>query len=100
LNEILEGRLDVKVEDGAFNSKDVLENFRKMFELAQFIPKWVISMGHNPNSGIEGEKLLEVVKEFRDADLYYLQHNWAINNISSKTGKKQSENVEYLIVTK
>jgi len=59
-------------------------------------------MGYNPasQSGIKGEELLKVVQKFRPAELYFMEHNWAINNIASKNGKRQSENVEYLIVTK
>jgi adenine-specific DNA methylase len=102
LDEILEEKRGIEIKDKAFNTKDVLENFEKLFTLSEFIPKWVISMGYNPASdaGIKGEELLTVVQRFREADLYFLEHAWAINNIASKNGKRQSENVEYLIVTK
>lgn len=102
LDEILEEKTGVEIEDKAFNTKDVIENFEKLFALSEFIPKWIISMGYNPASqaGIKGEELLLVVQKFREAELYFMQHNWAINNIASKNGKRQSENVEYLIVTK
>lgn len=103
LDEILEEKRGVEINDTAFNNKDVMQNFEKLFSLSEFIPKWVISMGFNPasNAGVKGEELLKLVKKFRrDAELYFLEHNWAINNIASKTGKKQGECVEYLIVTK
>ncbi len=102
LDEILEEKRGVEIDDKAFNVKDTLENFERLFSLSEWIPKWVISMGYNPASdaGIKGEELLSVVQKFRDADLYEMEHSWAINNIASKTGKRQSENVEYLIVTK
>lgn len=102
LDEILEGKTGVEIADKAFNTKDVLENFERLFALSEFIPKWIISMGYNPASeaGIKGEELLAIVKKFRDADLHPMQHAWAINNIASKNGKRQSENVEYLIVSK
>lgn len=102
LDEILEEKINVGIADKAFNTKDVRENFERLFSLSEFIPKWIISMGYNPASdaGIKGEELLAIVKKFRDADLYPMQHAWAINNIASKSGKKQSENVEYLIVSK
>ncbi|KKP67802.1 MAG: modification methylase HphIB [Candidatus Moranbacteria bacterium GW2011_GWE1_35_17] len=102
LDEILEEKTGVKIDDKAFNTKDVLENFEKLFALSEFIPKWVISMGYNPVSetGVRGEELLAIVKKFRDADLYFLEHTWALNNIASKSGKKQEDCVEYLIVTK
>ncbi len=102
LDEILEEKRGVEINDKAFNTKDVIENFEKLFSLSEFIPKWIISMGYNPasNAGIKGEELLAVVKKFRDAELYAMEHVWAINNIASKNGKRQSENVEYLIVTK
>ncbi|MFW5871714.1 MAG: DNA adenine methylase [bacterium] len=102
LDEVLEERTKVELEDKAFNLKDVRDNFEKLFAPSGFIPQWIISMGFNPssNAGIRGEELLEIVKKYKDADLYFLEHNWAINNIASKTGKRQSENVEYLIVTK
>ena len=99
LDKILEERLDVKIDDKAFNKEDALKNFERLFSLSEFIPRWVISMGHVPNSGggIKGEELLRVVEKFKPAKIYYLDHVWAINNLS---GKKQEENVEYLIVTK
>ena len=102
LDEILEEKREVEINDKAFNTKDVIENFEKLFNLSEFIPKWIISMGYNPasNAGIKGEELLAVVQKFRDADLYFLEHNWAISNIASKSGKKQGDCVEYLIVTK
>lgn len=102
LDEILEEKIGIEIDDKAFNTKDVIENFERLFALSEFIPKWIISMGYNPASdaGIKGEELLAIVKKFRDADLYPMQHAWAINNIASKNGKRQSENVEYLIVTK
>jgi len=99
LDQILEERLDVEIDDRAFNKKDALKNFEKLFSLSEFIPRWIISMGYNPGSdgGIKGEELLKVVQKFRPAKIYQLNHVWAINNLS---GKKQEENVEYLIVTK
>ncbi len=102
LDEILEEKRGIEIADKAFNTKDVIENFEKLFSLSEFIPKWIISMGYNPASqaGIKGEELLTVVQKFRPAELYFLEHNWAINNIASKNGKRQSENVEYLIVSK
>ncbi|MFZ2193159.1 MAG: DNA adenine methylase [Candidatus Moraniibacteriota bacterium] len=102
LDEILEGKTGIEIADKAFNTKDVMENFEKLFLFSKFIPKWIISMGYNPSSdaGIKGEELLRVVQKFREADLYFMEHAWAINNIASKNGKRQSENVEYLIVTK
>lgn len=102
LDEILEEKRGIEIEDKAFNTKDVIENFEKLFSLSEFIPKWIISMGYNPasNAGIKGEELLAVVQKFRPAELYAMEHNWAINNIASKNGKRQSENVEYLIVSK
>ena len=115
LDEILEGKTNLGIKDGAFNGKEALENFEKLFALSEFIPKWVISMGYNPSkqNGIRGEELLAVVQKFRPAKLYYLNHVWVINNIvnvkvSNSKGKKstetkhkkQDENCEYLIVTK
>lgn len=102
LDEILDGKKGIEIEDKAFNNKDVMENFERLFALSEHIPKWVISMGYNPASeaGIKGEELLKIVQKFRDADLYFMEHIWAISNIASKTGKSQSDNVEYLIVTK
>lgn len=101
LDQILEERLDVEIDDKAFNRKDTLENFERLFALSEWIPRWIISMGHNVDSekGIRGEELLAVVQKFKPAKLIFLEHNWTINNLASKTGKKQGENVEYLIVT-
>ena len=102
LDEILEEKRGIEIKDKAFNTKDVMKNFEKLFALSEFIPRWIISMGFNPasNAGIKGEELLSVVQKFRKADLTFMEHIWAINNIASKNGKRQSENVEYLIVTK
>lgn len=102
LDEILEEKRGIEIKDKAFNTKDVLENFEKLFALSEFIPRLIISMGFNPasNAGIKGEELLSVVQKFRKAELYVMEHNWAINNIASKNGKRQGDNVEYLIVTK
>lgn len=101
LDSVLEGKLSVEVNDKAFNRSDALESFERLFASADFIPKWVISMGYNPasQSGIKGEELLAIVQKFRPAKLHYLDHIWAINNIAQKAGKRQEENVEYLIVT-
>ncbi len=102
LDEILEEKTGIEIEDKAFNNKDVMQNFERLFNLSDEIPKWIISMGFNPasNAGIRGEELLELVKKFRDAELHFIEHNWAISNIASKSGKKQGDCVEYLIVTK
>lgn len=102
LDEILEEKRGVEINDKAFNTKDVIENFERLFSLSAFIPKWIISMGYNlaSEAGIKGEELLAVVRKFRNADLYFLEHNWAISNIASKSGKKQGDCVEYLIVSK
>lgn len=106
LDEILEGKTNLGIKDGAFNGKEALENFEKLFALSEWIPKWVISMGYNlsKQNGIRGEELLAVVQKFRPAKLYYLDHVWAINNIVRRDSKeikqkKQDENCEYLIVT-
>lgn len=101
LDQIIEEKMDIKLEDDAFNRKDALANFEKLFSMSEWIPRWVISMGHNIDSekGIKGEELLNLVQKFKPAKLIFLEHNWTINNIASKTGKKQGENVEYLIVT-
>lgn len=115
LDQILEGRWDLNIKDDAFNKNDAIKNFERLLSLAQFIPKWVISMGYNPASekGIKGEELLAVVQKFRPAKLYQLKHVWAINNVTNRKekgkvngkdkvpakGKSQRDNAEYLIVT-
>lgn len=103
LDQILEGKLNTNINDDAFNKSDAFKNFELLFSASQFIPHWIISMGYNPASdkGIKGEELLAIVQKFKPANLYYLDHIWAINNITSKEGKgkSQRENVEYLIVT-
>ncbi len=102
LDEILEGKKGFEIDDEGFNARDALGNFEKLFSLSEFMHRWIVSMGYNPasNVGIRGEDLLGVVRKFREADLFPMSHNWTINNIAAKSGKKQSENVEYLIVTK
>lgn len=101
LDQILEEKMDIELDDQAFNRNDAIVNFERLFSVSEWIPRWVISMGHNVNSdkGIKGEELLSVVQKFRPAKLIFLEHNWTINNLASKSGKKQGENVEYLIVT-
>lgn len=105
LDQILEQKMDVNVSDDAFNKSQALSNFEKLFSSALFIPRWVISMGYNPSSekGIKGEELLSVVEKFKKAEIKYLSHNWAINNVVARKEtkqKRQDENVEYLIITK
>ncbi len=100
LDQILDQKLEVEIEDKAFNKADALASFEKLFALANDVSeKWIISLGYNPDSdgGIKGEELLAVVQKFKPAEILYLDHIWAINNLS---GKSQSRNVEYLIVTK
>jgi len=100
LDQILEQKLEVEIEDKTFNKADALDSFEKLFTLANSVSnKWIISLGYNPDSdgGIKGEELLAVVQKFKPAEIFYLDHIWAINNLS---GKSQSRNVEYLIVTK
>ena len=101
LDQILEEKLDVEIEDKAFNKKDALDNFDRLFSMASFADRYIVSMGYNPasDSGIKGEELLAVVQKYKPAKLYHLNHVWAISNIASKSGKKQEENVEYLIVS-
>jgi adenine-specific DNA-methyltransferase len=107
LDQLLSGKLDLDSKDDAFNKSSALQNFEHLFSASQFIPHWVISMGYNPasQSGIKGEELLSIVQKFRPAKIYYLDHVWAINNITNRQGKfkekgkSQKDNVEYLIVT-
>lgn len=101
LDQILEEKLDVEIDDKAFNKKDALENFDKLFEMANFIPHYIVSMGYNPasDSGIKGEELLAVIQKYKPAKLYHLNHVWAISNIASKSGKRQDDNCEYILVS-
>jgi len=101
LDQILEEKMDIEIGDTAFNKNDALNNFERLFSMSTFIPHWVISMGHNVDSdkGIRGEELLSVVQKFKPAKLIFLEHNWTINNLAAKSGKKQGENVEYLIIS-
>ena len=101
LDEILEGKMDVEIDDKAFNKKDAIDNFAKLFQMASFIPKFVVSMGYNPasNSGITGEELLAILQRYKPAKLIHLKHQWAISNIASRSGKRQEDNCEYLLVS-
>jgi hypothetical protein len=103
IDSIFEGRKDLEIEDDAFTGKEALKNFEKMFALSEFIPKWVISLGCSNEKGIKGEELLAVVQKFRPATLEYLEHSWTVCNITKTVrggGRRQEDNVEYLIVTK
>jgi len=105
LDGIFEGKKEIDIDDGAFNGKDALKNFEKLFALSEWIPKWVISMGCSSDRGIKGEELLAVVQKFRPATLEYLDHQWTVNNITKTKNcesgrRRQEDNVEYLIVTK
>lgn len=101
LDMILEERLDVEIDDTAFNKKDALDNFAKLFEMASFIPNFIVSMGYNPSadSGIKGEELLAVLQKYKPARLIPLKHQWTSSNIASKSGKRQDDNCEYLLVS-
>ncbi len=61
-------------------------------------------MGCSNDKGIKGEELLAVVEKFRPATLKFLNHQWTVNNITKtkncEKGRRQEDNVEYLIVTK
>lgn len=100
---VFERKTGIDLDDGAFNGKDALKNFEKLFALSEFIPKWVISMGCSSDKGIKGEELLAVVQKFRPARLEYLDHLWTVNNITKtkncEKGRRQEDNVEYLIVS-
>lgn len=101
LDQILEEKLDIEIDDTAFNKNDALDNFDRLFEMANFIPRYVVSMGYNPTSesGIKGEELLAVLQKYKPAKLIPLKHSWVISNIASKSGKRQDDNVEYLLVS-
>lgn len=103
IDGIFERKTGIDLDDGAFNSKEALNNFEKLFALSEFIPKWVISMGCSSDKGIKGEELLAVVQKFRPARLEYLDHLWTVNNITKtkncEEGRRQEDNVEYLIVS-
>jgi len=101
LDQILEEKLDIEIDDTAFNKNDALDNFAKLFEMANWIPNYIVSMGFNPtsDSGIKGEELLAVLQRYKPAKLIPLKHQWAISNIASKSGKKQEDNCEYLLVS-
>lgn len=103
IDSIFEGKKDAGIDDEAFTGKDAMKNFERMFTLSEFIPKWVISMGCSSDKGIKGEELLAVVQKFRPATLKYLDHQWTVCNITKTVrgeGRRQEDNVEYLIVTK
>ncbi len=100
LDQILEQKLNVEIDDTAFNKNNALENFDRLFEKASFIENFVVSMGYNPNSdsGIKGEELLGVLQRYKpNARLITLKHQWAIANIA-KSGR-QENNCEYILVT-
>lgn len=103
IDSIFEGKKDAGIDDDAFTGKDAMENFDKLFAMSEWIPRWVISMGCSSDKGIKGEELLAVVQKFRPATLKYLDHQWTVCNITKTVrgeGRKQEDNVEYLIVTK
>ncbi|MHB8136359.1 MAG: DNA adenine methylase [Anaerolineaceae bacterium] len=101
LDQILEEKMDIEIDDTAFNKNNALDNFAKLFEMASWIPNYIVSMGFNPtsDSGIKGEELLAVLQKYKPAKLIPLKHQWAISNIASKSGKKQEDNCEYLLVS-
>lgn len=80
-----------------FTKKDALAFQDKLYAQSWHIKHWVISMGQTSTaSGISLEELLAVVRKYRPkAEGNLLKHAWTINN--GVNGKKQAENVEYLI---
>lgn len=101
LDSILAGK-EIKMPVSVFNKKDSEKFFCQMFEVSQHIPLWLISCGKNPDAdktkSYEGVELLELVKRFRpNSKLVTFKHKWSINTLAKK---KQSENIEYLIIAK
>ena len=101
LDSIL-AREEVRNPVSVFNKKDSEKFLSEMLEASQHIPLWLISCGKNPDAdpekSYEGIELLEIVKRYRkNARLITFQHKWSINTLAKK---KQSENVEYLIIAK
>jgi adenine-specific DNA methylase len=101
LDQILEEKMEIEIDDTAFNKNDALDNFAKLFEMANWIPNYIVSMGFNPasESGIKGEELLAVLQKYKPAKLIPLKHSWVISNIASKSGKKQNDNCEYILLS-
>jgi len=85
-------------EVSGFTKKDAIDFHKEMYDKARHIPNWVISMGQTESGlGVTPEQLLEIVQHYKPkAKMRILDHAWSINNAA---GKKQKENVEYLIYT-
>jgi adenine-specific DNA methylase len=101
LDSIL-ARKEFKMPVSVFNRKDSEKFFHQMFENSQHIPLWLISLGKNPNAkadeSYEGVELLEIVKKHRkNSQLVEFKHKWSINTLAKK---KQSEAIEYLVISK
>jgi len=101
LDSILAGK-ELKMPISVFNRKDSEKFFCQMFECAEHIPLWLVSCGKNPNAdpnkSYEGVELLDLVKRYRpNSKLVTFKHKWSINTLAKK---KQSENIEYLIIAK
>ena len=101
LNSILEGR---KVSDpvSVFNKKGFKQFFHKMFKASKHIPLWLTSCGKRPNAekgkSLDGRELLKLIKQHRkNSKLVKFKHKWSINTLAKK---KQSDNIEYLIISK
>lgn len=101
LDSILAGR-EMKMPISVFNRKDSEKFFCQMFELSEHIPLWLVSCGKNPDAdpdkSYEGVELLDLVRKFRkNSKLVTFRHKWSINTLAKK---RQSENIEYLIIAK
>lgn len=101
LDSILAGK-EMKMPISVFNRKDSEKFFCQMFESAEHIPLWLVSCGKNPNAdpnkSYEGVELLDLVKRYRpNSKLVTFKHKWSINTLAKK---KQSENIEYLLICK
>jgi adenine-specific DNA methylase len=82
---------DIKPENSAFNSRQVLANMVKLFEACQHIPTWILSIGERI---IDKNKYIELMSEYRSVEDIPVNHAYTTGiGYNEESGK-----VEVLLV--
>ncbi|MEO0190721.1 MAG: DNA adenine methylase [candidate division WOR-3 bacterium] len=76
---------------GFTRRKEILASFKKLFELSEHIPYWVIS--YNSRAYPSKDELISLIKEFRKVDLIEYKYE---NNVGGMGAREHSN--EYLFV--
>ena len=83
----------LSVEKSKFNTGDAEKFIHQLLEKSMHIRRVIFSFG---GPQIDGQKLLKIVQEHRPAELYEIQHKWAI----TASDEQMQTATEILVVTK